>query len=218
MTVSSYPPLNVQVHTPRLSLLGATDELLERLVPTVRKGVVTAAPWPFDDPMSLYKDSPDREWAWLRGVWAGRGKISDSYWRLYFVVVVGDEPVGMQDLIGMSFSTFGTVETFSWLGPDVRGHGLGKEMRQAVLHLAFEGLGAREAESAAFADNHASNRVSEAVGYTPNGVCWETRRGDAAEMRRWRLTRERWSKGRRDDIELVGVADCLPVLGIHRST
>ncbi len=135
MTVSSYPPLNVQVHTPRLSLLGATDELLERLVPTVRRGVVTAAPWPFDDPMSLYKDSPDREWAWLRGVWAGRGKVSDSFWRLYFVVAVDDEPVG--------------------------------------------------AESAAFVDNHASNRVSEAVGYTPNGVCWDTRRGDAAELHRW---------------------------------
>lgn len=42
MPGSSYPPLNVQVHTPRLSLLGATDELLERLVPTVRKGVATA--------------------------------------------------------------------------------------------------------------------------------------------------------------------------------
>ncbi|MEU9477620.1 GNAT family protein [Streptomyces sp. NPDC048191] len=217
MTASSYPPLNVQVHTPRLSLLGATDELLERLVPTVRKGVVTEAPWPFDDPMSLYKDSPEREWEWLRKVWAGRGNVSDSYWRLYFVVVVDDQPVGMQDLIGRSFSTFGTVETFSWLGPDARGRGLGREMRQAVLHLAFDGLGAREAESAAFVDNHASNRVSEAVGYVPNGVCWDTRRGEPAELTRWRLTHDRWSEGRRDDIELVGVTDCLPVLGIDRS-
>lgn len=38
-------------------------------------GVVTAAPWPFDDPMSLYEDSPDREWARLRAVWTGRGKV-----------------------------------------------------------------------------------------------------------------------------------------------
>ena len=68
VTSSSCPPLNVQVRTPRLSLLGATDELLERLVPVVREGVVTSAPWPFDDPMSLYKDSPDLEWAWLRGL------------------------------------------------------------------------------------------------------------------------------------------------------
>jgi RimJ/RimL family protein N-acetyltransferase len=196
-------------------LLGATDALLERLVPVVRKGVVTAEPWPFDDPMSLYKDSPDREWSWLRGVWAGRSKVGDSFWRLYFVVVVDDEPVGMQDLIGVDFAAFGTVETFSWLSPDVRGHGLGKEMRQAVLHLAFEGLGARQATTEAFVDNRASNGVSQAVGYLPNGISWATRRGEAAELNRWRLTRQRWSERRRDDITLAGVGECLPVLGIH---
>jgi len=196
-------------------LLGATDELLERLVPVVRKGVVTAQPWPFDDPMSLYKDSPDREWSWLRGVWAGRSKVSDSFWRLYFVVVVDDEPVGMQDLIGVDFAAFGTAETFSWLSPDVRGQGLGKEMRQAVLHLAFEGLGARQATTEAFVDNRASNGVSQALGYLPNGVNWATRRGEAAELNRWLLTRQRWSERRRDDITLAGVGECLPVLGIR---
>jgi RimJ/RimL family protein N-acetyltransferase len=212
---SSYPPLNVQVHTPRLSLLGATDELLERLVPVVRKGVVREAPWPFDDPMSLYEDNPDREWAWLRRVWTGRGKVTDDFWRLYFIVVVDGEAVGMQDLIGNSFSAFGTVDTFSWVDVDVRGRGLGKEMRHAVLHLAFDGLGARQANSDAFLDNHASNRVSEALGYQPNGLDWATRRGDAAELQRWRLTRQQWSTGRRDDIELIGVAECLPVLGVR---
>ena len=214
MSQSSYPPLNLQVHTPRLSLLGATDALVERLVPLVRRGVVTEPPWPFDDPMTLYLDSPEREWAWLRRVWTGRGKVSDSFWRLYFVVTHEGEPVGMQDLIGTEFASFGTVTTFSWLSAEVRGRGLGKEMRQAVLQLAFEGLGAREAGSDAFADNHASNRVSQALGYQPNGFDWATRRGEPAEINRWRLTRERWSAGRRNDIELVGVAECLPVLGI----
>lgn len=107
------------------------------------------------------------------------------------MVVVDGEPVGMQDLIGTNFSAFGTVETFSWLSADARGRGLGKEMRQAVLHLAFEGLAARQADSGAFFDNHASNRVSQALGYQPNGVDWATRRGDAAEINRWRLTRDR---------------------------
>jgi RimJ/RimL family protein N-acetyltransferase len=217
-TVHSYPPLNVEVHTPRLSLLGATDDLLERLVPAVREGVVTEPPWPMDDPSSFYKDSPDREWSWLRGVWAGRAQISDTFWRLYFVVVADGEPVGMQDLIGADFPAFGAVGTYSWLATDARGRGLGKEMRQAVLHLAFEGLGARQANSDAFVDNHASNRVSRAVGYEPNGFDWATRRGEAAELNRWRLTREQWSKRRRDDISLVGVAACLPVLGIDEPT
>jgi hypothetical protein len=37
-------------------------------------------------------------------------------------------------------------------------------------------------------------------------------------LNRWLLAREHWFTGRRDDIELVGVAACLPVLGIpgHR--
>ena len=211
---SAYAPLNVQVHTPRLSLLGATDELLERLVPAVRAGVATGPPWPFDDPMSLYADGPDRVWRWLRSIWTGRGRVNPEFWRLYFVVVVDGEAVGMQDLIGTDFAKFGTVHTFSWLRPDLRGSGLGKEMRQAVLQLAFDGLAAREAGSDAFVDNGASNRVSESLGYRPNGVSWDTRRGEPGQISCWRLTREQWAGQRRDDIELVGVADCLPVLGI----
>ncbi|GAA1349695.1 hypothetical protein [Streptomyces beijiangensis] len=48
----------------------------------------------------------------------------------------------------------------------------------------------------------------------PNGVTWDTRRGEAAKIRQWRLTREQWTERRRGDIELVAVGDCLPVLGI----
>jgi RimJ/RimL family protein N-acetyltransferase len=214
MPSSAYPPLNVQVHTPRLALLGATDDLLAQLIPIVRKGVATEPPWPFDDPFTLYKDNPEREWAWLRAIWSGRGRVNDTFWRLYFVVVVDGTPAGMQDLIGSEYPSFGRVTSFSWLDPGLRGRGLGKEMREAILHLAFEGIGAREAGSDAFVDNHASNRVSEAVGYERNGIDWATRRGEPAELIRWRLTRERWARNRRDDIELAGVAECLPVLGI----
>ena len=212
--LSAYPPLNVQVHTPELSLLGATDTLLERLVPVVRKGVVTEPPWPWDDPFSMYKDPPEREWSWLRSIWKGRANVSESFWRLYFVVVLDGEPVGMQDLIATDFPSLGMVTSFSWLSPDVRRRGLGREMRQAILHLAFEGLGAREATSDAFHDNIASNRVSAAVGYQPNGIDWATRRGEPAELNRWRLTRDQWLPTRRPDITLVGVPECLPVLGI----
>lgn len=95
----------------------------------------------------------------------------------------------MQDLIGIEFAELGTVSTFSWLGPEYRGRGIGTEMRTAVLHLAFDGFGAQEAASEAFTDNEASNRVSEMLGYQPNGTGWATRRGDPARVRRWKLTR-----------------------------
>jgi RimJ/RimL family protein N-acetyltransferase len=210
----SYPPLNLQVRTPRLVLAAATDDLLERLIPVVRAGVVGSGPGPFDDPMSLYADSPERERRWLRAIWAGRARADAGWWRLYFVVLADGEPAGMQDLIGEDFARLGTVTTFSWLGPGYRGRGIGTEMRAAALHLAFAGLGAREAASEAFTDNHASSRVSQALGYEPNGTNWATRRGEAALLTRWKLTRDRWETNPRTDIELTGVRDCLPVLGL----
>ena len=209
-----YPPLNVEVRTPRLALVGATDERLGQLIWMVRAGVADSDPPPFDDPISLYDDSPSREWRWLRGIWAGRARVDHGFWRLHFVVTVDGEPVGMQDLIGIEFAKFGTVSTFSWLAADQRGRGIGVEMRAAVLHLAFAGLAAHEATSEAFIDNPASNRVSGRLGYEPNGTSWATRRGDAALMQRWRLTRGGWAKIRRDDIELTGVQECRPVLGL----
>ena len=214
---ASYPPLNIQITTPTLTLAGATDDLLEQLTPVIRAGVVADDEAPFDDPMSLYPDSPDREWRWRRAIWAGRGRADESKWRLYFVVLVDGAPAGMQDLIGTDFIRFGTVSTFSWLAPAYRGRGLGTEMRAAALHLAFAGLGAREAASDAFADNHASNAVSRALGYEPNGTDWATRRGAPAALNRWRLTRQRWERTRRADIGLAGVSECLPALGISQS-
>src|ERR1019366_7403517 len=145
----TYPLLNVQVRTPRLTLVGATDDLLERLVPIIRDGILDPGQMPFDDPMSLYEDSPQREWKWLRGIWAGRARADPQWWRFYFVIMADGSPVGMQDLIGTNFAALGTVATFSWLRPSFRQRGFGTEMRSAILHLAFAGLAAREAVPAA---------------------------------------------------------------------
>jgi len=214
MSVSLYPPLDLKVITPKLELHGATDVLLTQLLPIVREGVAERQPDPFDDPMSLYDDNPVRERKWLQAIWRGRGTVRPEAWRLYFVVMLGEEAVGMQDLIGVNFDTFRTVNSFSWLAPGARQQGLGREMRAAILHLAFEGFGAMQASSEAFFDNVASNRVSEALGYQPNGHDWATRRGEPAMLNRWQLTRDVWTLNRRSDIELVGVEACKPVLSI----
>jgi len=99
----------------------------------------------------------------------------------------------------------------------MRHRGFGTEMRSAILHPAFAGLGAREASSEAFTDSDASNGVSRALGYEPNGTAWATRRGNPAPLLRWKLTRQRWELNRRDDIRLTGVEPCLPVLGLDRA-
>ena len=209
----SYPLLDVRVSTPTLELRGATDELLDQLADVVRSGKTQADPAPFDDPMSFYESDPDLRVAmWLRAIWRGRGRVGPEAWRLYFVVMVDGRPVGEQTLSGVDFSTLGTVTTFSWLSADLRGRGLGHEMRAAVLHLAFAGLGAKEAASDAFVDNVGSNAISRGLGYDPNGFDWATRRGEPALLNRWRLTRDSWEQRRRDDIELHGVEACHALL------
>lgn len=211
--VQSYPLLDVRVSTPTLELQAATDELLDRLAPLVRDGKTHADPPPYDDPMTFYEPDPDLRVAkWLRAIWRGRGNVEANAWRLYFVVIVDGRPVGMQDLIGVDFSTLGTVTSFSWLSIDQRGRGLGREMRQALLHLAFEGLGAKEATSDAFVDNAGSNAISRDLGYQPNGSDWATRQGEPAVLNRWRLTREAWQRHRRDDIRLHHVEACKALL------
>lgn len=215
--VSPYPPLDVGVVTPRLELHGATDDLLERLAPVVRSGKATADPPPFDDPCSFYEPDPDvRVRKWLRGIWRGRGIVEPEFWRLYFVVIVDDEPIGMQDLIGVQFTSFGAVETSSWVSSDVRQRGIGTEMRSAVLHLAFAGFGAEEAHSEASVGNAGSNGVSERLGYERNGTAWATHQGQPVLGQRWRLGRQTWEARRRDDIAMSGVDECRSSLGLQQ--
>jgi len=207
--MSFYPPLDVRVTTPRIELRGATDDLLEQLAPAVHAGKAMDDPKPYDDPFWAYESDPDvRVHKWLQGIWRGRGTVNEDRWRLHFVVVVEGEPVGMQDLIGQEFATFGTVETFSWLSSDARQRGIGTEMRAAILNLAFEGLGASEAHSEASIDNAGSNGVSERHGYERNGTAWATCDGKPVLGYRWKLERETWAASKRNDITMTGVEEC----------
>jgi len=85
-------------------------------------------------------------------------------------------------------------------------------MREAILHLAFDGLGAKEASSDAFVDNQGSNAVSRRLGYQPNGFDWATRRGEPALLNRWRLSRDIWESRRRGDIQLHHIKACRALL------
>lgn len=213
--MSLYAPLNVEVSTPLVVLCGATDEHVEALAPLVAAGKATADPPPWDDPSAFYESDPDlRVQQWMRAIWRARGTVRSDIWRLQFVVFVDGSPVGQQDLTGHDFDDFGIVESTSWVSSDHRGRGIGSEMRSAILHLAFDGLGAREAHSEGAVDNVGSNKVSERLGYRPNGVAWATHRGEPVLGQRWRLEREHWQPHRRDDIELRGVPECRRALGI----
>jgi RimJ/RimL family protein N-acetyltransferase len=87
-------------------------------------------------------------------------------------------------------------------------------MRAAVLHLAFVGLRAHTATSAAFADNPASNGVSRRLGYESNGCDVRERRGVASVQNRYLLSRERWANHASGPVEIHGLGDdVLAMLG-----
>lgn len=145
--------------------------------------------------------------------WAARTKLAPEQWTLPLVVVVAGAVVGVQDVRAERFGIQRTVSTGSWLGQRFQNRGIGTAMRAAVLHLAFEGLGALDAESDSRAGNVASARVSAKLGYRPDGIVIRCVRNERVVMDCWRLTREQWRERSRPPFEIIGLEPCLSALG-----
>jgi hypothetical protein len=70
------------------------------------------------------------------------------------------------------------------------------------------------ATSGAFLDNVASIRVSQAIGYEPNGIDRVAPRGDPRDVQRYRVTREQWQARQRPEVEVLGLEGCLELFGL----
>ena len=123
-------------------------------------------------------------------------------------VVVGTQKVAAKD-----FAVLREVATGSWLGRRHQGRGIGTEMRAAVLHLAFAGLGAEYATSDAFTDNPASFGVSRRLGYQLDGIQRMVVRDRAVTLRRLRLDRGGWQAHRTVEVTIEGLAECRDMFG-----
>jgi RimJ/RimL family protein N-acetyltransferase len=119
----------------------------------------------------------------------------------------------MQGMHARRFSALRTVGTGSWVGRHHQGQGYGREMRTAMLALAFDGLGALVAETEAFTDNAASAGVSRALGYEENGRGGLAPEGVLRETQRFRMTLERWRSRPRPPIEIDGLDACRDMFG-----
>jgi RimJ/RimL family protein N-acetyltransferase len=203
-----WPLFDLVVRTPRLQIRLPREEEFGALLAVIAAGVHDPATMPFTSPFTD-RPSPARERESAQWWWRQRAEWSPEKWNLTGAVFVDGEVVGVQDINAEHFATLRSVHTGSWLGLAHQGHGLGKEMRQAILHLAFAGLGALEAHSGAFFDNEPSLATSRSVGYEPNGEALAPRRDGVARMINVRIGRARWEERRRDDIELVGLEGCL---------
>jgi RimJ/RimL family protein N-acetyltransferase len=206
-----WPFFGLKITTERLELRYPNDDELVQVAELAAAGIHDPDVMPFYVPWTR-APSPELERQVLQYTWSRRASLTPEDWSLPFMVLEHSTPVGFQDLFAIHFPTTRAVETGSWLVRSAQGRGIGKEMRAAVLHLAFAGLDAVEAYSASFEDNPASQAVSRANGYEPNGTLIHAREGRPARNLKWLLTRERWLESRRDDIEIHGLEPCRVLL------
>ncbi|GAY09172.1 GNAT family N-acetyltransferase [Pseudonocardia sp. N23] len=175
-----WPLRHLVLRTPRLDLRPDDDSGLDDLVAVAHRGVHPPEQMPFHVP---WTDADPRYLGrgMLQHFWQQRSVLAPENWALHFLVRVEGRVVGVQTLRGKEFAARRTVDSGSWLGMEVQGRGIGTEMRAAVLAFAFDHLGATRATSAAFADNGASLRVSDKLGYRRTGTATVVRRGEPFE-------------------------------------
>ncbi len=223
--VDLWPLAGLRVRSGDLTLRAIDDDLLLDVARLAADGVHASDAMPFTTP-------------WTRGTplevarrvlayqWSARASVSPERFAIELAVVRTrcdvdgrDEVLGVQSLMATDFAVTGVVETGSWLGLRHQGRGVGRRMREAALHLAFAGLRADSAVTMAFADNAASNSVTRALGYAPDGTDVVAREGRAAVSQRYRLVREVWeAQPGRPAVSIEGLGPLRDQLGLDATS
>jgi len=211
-----WPLFDLSVRTPRLELRYPDDDMCTRLAGAAGGDLFAGTGNQFrldwtSDP------SPERERRSLQFYWRCRAELSPASWNLPLVVLVAGEPAGSQGLHADDFAHKRSIESGSWLAERFQGRGLAREMRLAMLHLAFDGLGATEALSGAFETNVRSLRVSQSLGYSDNGEQVMMRGDRPTRVLNFRMDSATFAALRRQDIVIENLAECLPLLGLREA-
>lgn len=210
---SIWPLFDLRIRTEHLELRLPGDRDLAAMCAAAKAGIHDPDQMPFAVPWTRLT-SPDFERSFVQFHWRQRGDWTPRAWTLELGVFLDGQAIGAQGLSARQFSVLRAVETGSWLSKAYQGRGLGKEMRQAVLALAFDHLGAEVATTSAFADNLASAGVSRAVGYRNNGIGRMAPEGVARDMVAFRMTRDDWQAVERPVVEVTGLGPCLELFGV----
>ncbi len=211
-----WPLFGLRLRTPNLELRVPTPEDLDALADLAAEGVHDPAVMPFQVPWTDAEPA-ERARATIQWQWGSRAGWRPDRWRLGLAVLSGPPDarvvVGTQEVAAKDFAVLREVATGSWLGRRFHRRGIGTEMRAAVLHLAFAGLGAEYATSDAFTDNPASFGVSRRLGYQLDGIQRMVVRDRAVTLRRLRLDRGGWQAHRTVEVTIEGLAKCRDMFG-----
>jgi RimJ/RimL family protein N-acetyltransferase len=209
---AAFPLFGLRLRTDHLELRLPTDDELLELMDLARSGIHPPDEMPFGVAWSTMP-SPAFERGYLAYHWENRSGWTADAWELGLATWLDGRAIGMQGMHARRFSALRTVGTGSWVGRHHQGQGYGREMRTAMLALAFDGLGALVAETEAFTDNAASAGVSRALGYEENGRGGLAPEGVLRETQRFRMTLERWRSRPRPPIEIDGLDACRDMFG-----
>lgn len=206
----------LRLRTPRLELrLGGRSEL-EALAEVAMAGIHPPDEMPFAIAWTDATGDPAFVTEFVAHHEQALAAWTPEEWRLNLLAFHDGAPVGSQALRATGFSVDRTVDTGSWLGAAHQGRGLGTEMRAAVLELAFGPLGAVAARSG-WSEGGAgqSARVSARLGYRETGTHILRPRDEPVVHHDLLLERGEWRCPM--DVELEGVAPCLPLFGLAGS-
>lgn len=208
-----WPIYDLRLRTDRLELHLPTDDQIAQLCAVAKAGIHPADEMPFGYPWTRGK-SPRFERDFFQFYLKLICDWRPDRWSLGLGVFRDGEAIGVQELAANDFASLRMVNTGSWLGQAHQRRGYGKEMRGAVLALAFDGLGAEVAETQAYFDNHASAGVSRALGYVSNGIGRLAPDGVPRDTERFRMTLSDWSGRPRPPVSIEGLEGCRELFGV----
>jgi RimJ/RimL family protein N-acetyltransferase len=202
-----FPPLGLVVRAGDLTLRPLSDDDLPEYAALIRRPIFEdedspqVFPWYRAEPEERVRNA-------LAFQWHLRSEIGPEAWTLPMGVWTQGRLIGCQDMSASRFAERRVVSSGSWLTLDAHGKGHGRLMRQAMLTLAFDHLGATRAESLAAVGTHPSFGVSRSCGYVDNGTKVSTLRGPRIEEQRFLVTPETF---RRPDVpvEVEGLTPAL---------
>ncbi|SDR81769.1 Protein N-acetyltransferase, RimJ/RimL family [Brevibacterium sandarakinum] len=149
--------------------------------------------------------------------WNTRANFQVNDWTIEFTVRVGSRVVGVQGVSAQHFPHTRSVSTGSWLALHEQGQGYGTRMRRIAVTAFADHFDAVSFHSGFFEGNEASRKVSERLGYSPNGVKTIVAQDGLAHVERQViLTAANIERGP-DPVEVVGAEQVRRFLGLELS-
>jgi RimJ/RimL family protein N-acetyltransferase len=207
-----WPLFDLRIRTPDLELRPMTEADLTLVADLLPDDV-----WqdPNIQPIPAGDEQTTRGILAHQSYWQSLASWRPEAWAVRFMVSAGGEYIGTQELEGRDFPVLRTADSSSYLIRAARGRGYGKQMRAAVLALAFGPLQAQAAVSAAWHDNHASLGVSRALGYRPNGEALHAHGERVDTELHVLLKRADWlASGVADQVTISGFEPCRHLFGL----